>query len=200
MDFTNLASHLQRRGFLPVIHASLQEAAEAILRAIPQGASVGIGGSMSVEESGLYPALLEAGHPVYWHWKTPETSEATRAQALAADVYLTGTNAITEDGILINTDGNGNRVVGQFYGPQTVHFLVGRNKVAADIPAGLRRVREVACPRNARRLGLSTPCAKTGQCHNCHSSQTMCRVTTLLEGPVMGRKVYIHLIDQDIGF
>lgn len=200
MDFTALARNLKSRDFIPVIHATLADAAAAILDMIPADASVGIGGSMSVEESGLYPALLASGRKVYWHWKTPDNDGEVRALALASDVYLSGTNAITEDGVLINTDGNANRVVGQFYGPGTVHILVGRNKVTADIAEGLRRVREVACPLNARRLKLDTPCARTGKCHNCRSKQTMCRVTTLLEGPVGSRTVYVHLIDEEVGY
>lgn len=198
MNFTKLVQNLASRDFIPMVHGTLEEAATVIRTMLAPNASVGIGGSMSVENSGLYTSLQEDGHPVYWHWK--QQGEDVRAKALAADVYLSGTNAITEDGILINTDGNGNRVVGQFYGPQEVHILVGRNKVTPDISSGLRRVREVACPLNARRLGLSTPCAKTGECHNCRSKMTMCRVTTLLEGPVCGRKVYVHLVDEDIGF
>ncbi|MGI6315830.1 MAG: lactate utilization protein [Christensenellales bacterium] len=201
MDYLKTKTILEKNGFSVALHATLEAAASAVLAEIPLSASVGFGGSVTVDESGLYDQLRQRGNRVYWHWKEPGSArEATLAAAHNADIYLSSTNALTMDGVLINIDGTGNRVAALAYGPKAVHLLVGKNKLAEDIEAGYRRVKEVACPLNARRLGLKTPCTVDNKCHRCANSITICRVISYMDKAVPGRPFTIHIIDQEVGY
>lgn len=156
---------------------------------------------MTVEELGLYDALKGEGHEVYWHWKAPkEEMNAVRQKALLADGYLLSCNAITEDGMILNTDGAGNRIAASIFGTGKVIFLVGRNKLAKDVPAAMERINTVACPLNARRLNLPTPCAKSGKCTQCQSPARMCNVTVIMEGAPTSHPVFVYLIDEELGY
>jgi len=201
MNLEQVYAALQSNGFSARIFSTGAAAAQAVLQSIPAGASVGIGGSMTVKSLGLHETLADAGHPVYWHWFAAEEDRAaTLAAAAAADVYLASSNAVSATGELVNIDGTGNRVAAQFWGPRRVILLCGRNKICPDVPAALQRVKAEACPANARRLGLSTPCALTGKCTDCHSPERFCRVTSILSRPTPGRDISVWLIDDDLGY
>ncbi|MDD3242639.1 MAG: lactate utilization protein, partial [Eubacteriales bacterium] len=166
---------LEGNGFVTKQFSCGQEAARCVVQSIPADASVGIGGSVTVQSLGLWELLQQSGHEVFWHWKaSPEQTQTQRDAAVHADVYLASSNAVTLQGELVNIDGSGNRVAAQIYGPERVILLCGRNKLCADIPAAVARIKREACPANARRLGLSTPCALTGRCTDCRSPQRMC--------------------------
>lgn len=196
----DLAAKLIKNGFDCHVYEDAGRAKEAVLELIPQGSSVGFGGSVTVQDMGLYQALQSRGSNVYWHWMEPQRREDMFACGRDADYYLTSTNAITQDGHLVNIDGTGNRVAGMFAGPKQVFVICGRNKICGDLTDALARIHREACPKNARRLGLSTPCAATGKCTNCASAQRMCNVTTIIEHPPGGRSITVFLVDEDLGY
>ncbi len=160
-----------------------------------------MGGSMTLQELGIYEALQKAGHDVLWHWRVPHDEMASvRDEAMGADVYLTSSNAVIEDGRLLNIDGIGNRVAAMFFGPPRIIVIAGRNKLAAGYAEALERIRNVAAPRNALRLKRETPCRYTGRCQDCRSSQRMCQVTVCIENRLEGRSLEVWLVDQDLGY
>ena len=192
---------LTRKGF-PVHHAkTLADARSIVLGMIPEGASVGFGGSVTVREMGLYSALKDAGHPVHWHWMNDEPKPEVFALAANADVYLVSSNAITVDGCLVNIDGTGNRVGAMIAGPKQVIVIAGANKlVNGGISQALARIKTVACPLNARRLSLDTPCAQEGKCDAANCRKSMCNVTSIIERPVGGHQITIVLVDEEAGY
>ena len=193
--------NLNKRRFHATRFPTLSQAKEAILDLI--GArSVGIGGSHTISESGLYEALKERGNTVYCHTYVPvEEKKAVRKAAMNADVYLCSANAVTQNGVIVNIDGTGNRVAATIFGPETVILLVGRNKLVATVEEGIQRTKRECCPKNARRLGLKTPCAATGICGDCSSPARMCNVTVLHEYPTRySQDFYVFVVDEDLGW
>ncbi len=198
---TNTIFTLVRKGFTVHHAATREEAASIVTGLIPEGASVGFGGSVTIRELGLYESLKAAGHAVHWHWMNDEPKPAAFTGAASADVYLASSNAITSDGCLINIDGTGNRVGAMIAGPKQVILVAGANKlVDGGIPQGLARVKSEVCPQNARRLGLDTPCAHEDKCDAARCQHSMCSVTSIIERPLGGHKITIVLVDEEIGY
>lgn len=168
---------------------------------IGDGATVGIGGSMTVYSLGIPQKLIERGNRVYFHWleSTPEGMDFARDKAQKADVYLSGTNALTEDGKLVNIDGLGNRVASMIFGPKKVFVLCGVNKITKDLDAALKRIKENTY-KNARRLKLDTPCAHTEKCNDCNSPQRMCSVTTIIERRPYKTEFEVIIIGKELGY
>lgn len=148
-------------------------------------------------------ALEERGCPVIHHWD-PSLSPDERLQKLQdellADYFLTSSNAVTQDGMLVNIDGNGNRVSGMAWGNNTLIFVVGMNKLTATIDEAISRTRNTATPPNALRLKLDTPCTKTGYCVDCSSPDRVCKALLILERATGGRKSHVILVGEDLGF
>ncbi|MBQ8654480.1 MAG: lactate utilization protein [Clostridia bacterium] len=198
----NAAAALADRGFEVYTVATAPVAAEKILSLIPEGASVGVGGSVTIDELSVVPKLLSSGHAVHWHWLTDEDRHAVARRAAAADVYLASSNAVTADGQMVNIDATCNRVAAMIQGPQTVILAIGVNKlVDGGISAAIGRIKTQACPPNARRLGLKTPCALTGKCNEREcNGKGMCSATTIMHHPPKAKRVVIVLIGQSIGY
>lgn len=194
-----IKSVLETKGYTVQLFQSAQEAKAYILSSIAPEQSVGIGGSVSVQQLELDKALAEKGCPVYWHW-TAEDKEGAQIAAATADVYLCSANAVTQKGQIINIDGHGNRVAATIHGPGKVIFLIGKNKIAENYDAAMERIHTVACPGNARRLGLNTPCAVTGKCADCSSPQRMCNATVVLERATSGHPMEVVLVNEDLGY
>ncbi len=201
MTLQQVAEQLQKNGFSAMVLPDAAAAKRKALELIGTG-SVGFGGSVTTQTLGLYDTLKDAGNAVYWHWKaTPEEVPATLERAAKADFYVSSSNAITHTGALVNTDGRGNRVSSLCNGPRKVIVIAGRNKIVPDIPAAISRIKNIAAPLNARRIGLKTPCAVTGKCTDCHSAQRMCNVTSIMEAPTSPTEVFhVLLVDEDLGF
>lgn len=193
-----LIENLKKKRYEVEYFDTAAEAAKAVLGYIGTGRTVGIGGSVTVQDMGLYEKLQENGCTVSWHWK--DGKKETRDKALASEYYLASANAITESGNIFNIDGNGNRVASMVYGPGTTILLIGINKIAADDEAAIARVKNVACPKNAVRLGLDTPCAKLGRCIDCASPSRMCNVLVGLYGRPGGKDIRIILIGEEAGY
>ena len=174
-----------------------QSALEAALGIIG-GGSVGIGGSLTVKELGLYEALKERGNAVYWHWTD---GTAAKARAAAADYYVCSANAVTRDGVIALTDGSGNRIAALSSGPRNAILVIGSNKIVADGREAFMRMRSAGCAgANAKRLGLHTPCAEYGECDDCASPERICSVTAFFERPSKGlENTYVILVDRNMG-
>lgn len=201
MKIETVIENLNRRRFLAKRFATAAEAKAEMLRII--GAqSVGIGGSNSVNGTGVYETLKEQGNTVYCHTFVPaEEKEAVRKCAMTADVYLCSANAITESGRILNIDGGGNRTAATLFGPSTVIILAGKNKLVANVEEGIARTRRDCCPKNARRLGLNTPCALTDHCGDCKDDARMCNAFLILENPTRHVKAfYVFITDEEIGW
>ena len=153
--------------------ANREEALKIALSLIPEGSTVTMGGAMSAHEIGLPQALAEGNYNFIDRDKM-EDKRAAMLAAYDADFFLASANAMTEDGVIINIDGNANRVSAIAQGPRHVIFIVGMNKICDDVDGALKRARNVAAPINAQRFGLNTPCTKTGSCMDCKTPDTIC--------------------------
>lgn len=190
---------LESRNMSGYYAADREEALHIALSLIPEGASVTMGGSASVSEIGLLDAV-KAGNYRYFDRSTASDPRAGVLAAYDADVFLASANAITEDGILVNIDGNANRVSCLAYGPKKVVLIVGMNKVCPDPDSAIKRARNVAAPVNAQRFGLSTPCSKTGSCMNCKSPDTICCQFLLTRYSRHAGRIHVVLVNDALGF
>ena len=181
-------------------YAENREAAlKQALSLIPEGSSVTMGGAMSAHEIGLVDALKQGPY----HFIDRDAYEDKRAAMLAAydaDVFLSSVNGMTEDGILVNIDGNSNRVSAIAQGPRKVIFIVGMNKVCKDLDGAMKRARNVAAPINAQRFGLSTPCTKTGACMDCKSPDTICCQFLITRFSRHKGRIHVILVNDSLGF
>ena len=175
------------------------EALKLALELIPEGSSVTMGGAMSAHEIGLVETLKNGNY----NFIDRDAYEDKREAALLAydaDVFLSSVNAMTDDGVLVNIDGNSNRVSAIAHGPKKVVFIVGMNKVCADIDAALKRARNVAAPINAQRFGIVTPCTQTGKCMNCKSADTICCNFLVTRYSRHTGRIHVILVNDELGF
>ena len=179
--------------------ASKEEALRIALELIPEGSAVTMGGGMSVHEIGLVDALKN-GNYNFIDRDAYTDKRAAMLAAYDADVFLSSANAITSDGVMVNIDGNSNRVSAIAQGPKKVVFIVGMNKVCGDIDGAIKRARNVAAPINAQRFGLSTPCSKTGACMNCKSPDTICCQILITRYSRHAGRIHVILVNDSLGF
>ena len=179
--------------------ADRNEALKLALELIPEGSSSTMGGGMSVHQIGLVKALKE-GNYNFIDRDAVADKRAAMLAAYDADVFLTSTNAMTEDGELVNIDGNANRVSAIAQGPKKVLFIVGMNKVCPDLDTAMKRARNVAAPINAQRFGLDTPCTKTGSCMNCKSADTICCQFLITRFSRHAGRIHVILVNDNLGF
>ena len=196
MAFEAVQKNLEDRGFSVKVFATGREAAD-YLDSVLDGTSVGIGGSVSVQQLGLYDRLV-SHNQMFWHWANgPEELP----KAMTAEAYLTSVNGLAETGELLNIDGNGNRVASMLYGHRRVFFLVGKNKLAPTYDEALWRARNVAAPKNAQRLGKKTPCAaKADRCYDCKSPDRICRGLAVLWQCMSTAEMEVLLVDEELGY
>ena len=176
-----------------------EEALKKALELIPEGSSISMGGAMSVHEIGLSDVLKGEKY----NFIDRDAIEDKRAAMLAAydaDFFLSSCNAITRDGVLVNIDGNANRVSAIAQGPKKVLFIVGMNKVCSDVDAAMKRARNVAAPVNAQRFGLSTPCSQTGTCMDCKSPDTICCQFLVTRFSRHEGRIHVILVGDNLGF
>ena len=190
---------LESRNMSGYYAADRAEALKIALELIPEGSSVTMGGAMSAHEIGLVDAL-KAGNYNFIDRDQYADKRAAMLAAYDADVFLSSVNAMTEDGELVNIDGNANRVSAIAQGPKQVIFIVGMNKVCADLDAAMKRARNVAAPINAQRFGLSTPCSKTGACMNCKSPDTICCQFLITRFSRHAGRIHVILVNDGLGF
>ena len=190
---------LESRNMSGYYAADKNEALKIALDLIPEDSTVTMGGAMSAHEIGLVDALINGNYDFLDRDKATDKRAAMLA-AYDADVFLSSANAITDDGVMVNIDGNSNRVSAIAQGPKKVVFIVGMNKVCSDIDAAMKRARTVAAPTNAQRFGLSTPCAKTGTCFNCKSPDTICCQFLITRYSRHEGRIHVILVNDNLGF
>lgn len=189
---------LESRNMSGYYAASKEEALACALSLIEEGSSVTMGGCMSALEIGLVDAVVE-GNYTFIDRNAMEPREALLA-GYDADVFLTSANAMTEDGIIVNIDGNANRVSYIAQGPKKIIFIVGMNKVCNDQDAAMKRARNVAAPMNSQRFEIDTPCVKTGACADCKSMDTICCQFLITRFSKHPGRIHVVLVDDNLGF
>ncbi|MBE6006713.1 MAG: lactate utilization protein [Sarcina sp.] len=190
---------LKSRNMTGYYAVSKEEALEIALSLIPEESTVTMGGAMSAHEIGL-PQALEEGNYNFIDRDKIEDKRAAMLAAYDADFFLSSANAMTEDGIIVNIDGNANRVSAIAQGPKKVIFIVGMNKICDDVDGAMKRARNVAAPINAQRFGLDTPCTKTGSCMNCKSLDTICCQFLITRFSKHPGRIHVILVNECLGF
>jgi len=182
---------------------SIEEAQGIFKSLVNKNSVVTAGGSMSAVELELID-ILKDGDYVYIDRErggiTPEEVQIVQRQAFTADYFVTGTNAITENGELFNIDGNGNRVAAISFGPKQVIVVAGSNKIVRDAQEARRRVKEIAAPANAMRLDCKTPCAADGICRDCSSDSRVCCIEVLTGFQRIQKRIKVIIVDESLGF
>ena len=197
-DLEKTRKNLENRGFHAHVFATGAEAAEYLVQTL-QKTSIGIGGSVTIDEIGVYDRL-SADNDVIWRWKKPTPD--SRERGAAAETFLCSANGVSETGEIVNIDGYGNRVAPTIYGPQRVFLVVGKNKIAPDLNGAIDRARNIAAPLNARRLNRHTPCAVgEPRCHDCRSPEKICGVMTVFFMPPTSiKEFHVLLVNEDLGY
>jgi hypothetical protein len=185
--------------------ATAKEAIHEICRSIPEGASVALGGSVTIMQTGLLDELRKKKIELLDRYRpgiTNEEVEAVMARGMTADILLMSCNAVTADGKLVNEDGRGNRVAWLIFGPKKVIMMVGVNKIVRTVEDGITRIREIAAPLNAVRLGLDTPCTRTGFCDdgNCHPPQRVCSQISIIESNRAKDRLTVVFVGEELGY
>ncbi len=190
---------LESRNMTGYYAANQKEALKIALELIPEKSTITMGGCMSAHEIGLVEALKNGDYNFIDRYSYEDPRDAYR-QVFDADCYLSSVNAMTEDGVLVNIDGNSNRVSALAFGPKKVIFIVGMNKVCNDTDSAMKRARNVAAPINAQRFGLNTPCSKTGACMDCKSPDTICCQFLITRYSKHEGRIHVILVNDTLGF
>ena len=200
---SKLLSSLKRRNIEAFYCPTAKEAVEKVSSLINDGDTVTWGGSATIRDIGLPDFLKSRGTLNILDRDsvpTPEEKQQIYLQAFSADVYLTSANAISEDGVIINIDGNGNRVAAITWGPKKVIFIIGINKIAPTIESALERARNIAAPVNAERFDIKTPCKIDGKCHNCNSPESICSYVHFLRNSRNKGRHIVILVGEKLGY
>ncbi len=201
MEFTKLKNSLECLGYTVSEFINAEEATKYLANQLSDR-TIGIGGSVTVEEMKLYDALV-SHNDVYWHMRLPENMSAMEARKRAnrSDFYISSVNGIAETGEIINIDNTGNRVSAISFGHDKVYLIIGENKIASSYEEALDRARNIAAPLNAKRLGVKTPCAIKGdKCYDCKSPQRICRNFSILWEKPTGSEYEVILIHEKLGY
>ena len=190
---------LESRNMTAYYADTKEDALKTALSLIPEGSSIAMGGAVSAHEIGLVNAV-KSGNYRFIDRDAAADKRAAMLAAYDADWFLASANAMTDDGIIVNIDGNANRVSAIANGPKHVLFIVGMNKICPDIDSALKRARNVAAPVNAQRFGLDTPCAKTGKCMDCKSPDTICCQFLITRFSRHAGRISVILVNDDLGF
>jgi len=193
---------LKKNNFEAQYFSKAAEALEALWRLIPEGATVGVGGSVTLNQIGFYDAVQK--RPVkllnpFAQGLSPEEGGKIRRAIFSADVFVGSSNAVTEDGKLYNIDATGNRVAPMIFGPKRVVLFCGVNKIVKDIDEAHKRVKEWVAPMNVKRLGYKPPCGQTGVCIDCGSAERICNAYVTLAKKPRQTEFSVFLIGEDLG-
>lgn len=201
MDFTTVRENLEKLGYKVSVFETKEAAAAYMNEQIDQ-TTVGFGGSVTVDQMGLYESL-GTHNEVIWHWRIPEgkTGRDMQFAERTAKVYISSANGLAETGEIINIDGTCNRVADLQFGHEKVYFVIGENKLAPDFQSALDRARNIAAPLNAKRLNRKTPCAVNGdKCYNCKSPDRICNSLSVFWNKPGGQQYEIILIQEQLGY
>lgn len=196
-----LVKNLKSRHFEAYYCDSKVDALAQVLALIPQGSSVGWGGAMSAQQVGIMDALSAGNYKVIDRdlAETPEQREQLMRDCLGADYFITGANAISMDGQMVNIDGYGNRCAAIIYGPQNVFVVAGMNKVTDDLESAIIRARTVAAPMNQQRFCKDVPCTVTGTCSDCKSADCICNQMLITRHGRAGGRIKFIIVGENLG-
>lgn len=196
-----VAENFNKRGFEAYYCPTKEDALAKAISLIPEDHVVSWGGSVSINDIGLRPYVLEHRQVIDRDTaKTPEERKELLRKALLCDTFIMGTNAATEDGQLYNIDGTGNRVAALIFGPKQVVVIVGMNKVEPTLDAAITRARSVASPMNMQRFSKKTPCAVTGMCADCLSPNSICNQMVRTRRCAPAGRIKVILVGENVGF
>ena len=198
----DMSEVLRGRGFAARAFDSREEAVEHLFGLVPEGAKVGLGGSMTLADLGVVDRLRSGPYRLIDRYAAPDwdATMAAYREALLSDVFVTGVNAITRKGELVCVDSSGNRVAAMIFGPARVVVVAGVNKVVEDLDEAFARLRRIA-PLNCRRLGHATPCAQSGRCSDCLIPERMCNYTGIIHHGLKEKdRIHVLLIAEELGF
>lgn len=203
MELQELKSVLEKKGYEVSFFETKEEAAKYIDGAVDKR-SVGIGGSVSVKEMGLFE-MLKSHNTVWWH-NDPEQAkeygaETVRHKEIQTEVYISSVNGVSEQGEFVNIDGGGNRIGATCYGHDKYYYIIGKNKLAKNLEKAIWRARNIASPKNAQRLGRKTPCAVKGdKCYDCNSPERICRGLLIQWQKMAGANAEVVLVNENLGY
>lgn len=181
---------------------TLEDAKSCILNIVPITCTIGIGHSLTLQKMDITNSLLQRGNIVYDKELAKNTDECKvlKKKALTTDWYITGSNAISIDGRIVNIDHSGNRVAAITFGPDKVIVVVGKNKVVDTVDEAIMRVKNVACPLNAKRAGLNPPCVTLNKCIDCVSKERVCNSLSIVEGQLDSNRIKLFVVNGEFGF
>ncbi len=202
MDLDRLKESFRKRNIEVIFFETLDAAKFHILNTVPAECTVGIGHSGTLQNMNLTNALLERGNTVYDKELAHDSGEckALKKKALLADWYITGSNAVSMDGRIVNVDHSGNRVAAISFGPDHVIIVVGKNKIAPTLEEAIQRVKNIACPLNAKRAGFHPPCVALNRCVDCVSEERVCNILSIVEGQTDSNRIKLLIVDEECGF
>ena len=197
-----VVKNLESRNMEAYFVKTKEEALKKALELIPEGSSISWGGTASAKEIGLLDAVHEGNYEVYdrEEAQTPELKNEIAHKALDCDFFIGSTNALAENGVMVNIDGNANRVAAFAFGPKNVLLIVGMNKVVKSEEDAMSRARNEAAPINAQRFGLDTPCSKNGMCYDCKSPDCICCQILITRYSRVAKRIKVILVDENLGF
>lgn len=198
----SIIKELEKRNMEGYFCETSKDAVEKVLSMIPEGSVISWGGSETIKECGLMDAI-HSGKYKLLDRSTIQGEEAYReffSQVVKADAFLMSSNAITENGELVNIDGASNRLACLLHGPKNVYVIVGMNKLVCDVPAAIGRIRNVACPANTLRLNRNTPCSITGKCGDCYSQDSICSQMVVTRRSSQPGRIKVILVAEHLGY
>jgi L-lactate utilization protein LutB len=197
-----LIENFRLRNIQVIYLQNLNDAKASILETVPTSCTVGIGHSATLQKIGITQALIERGNIVYDKELAGDSEgrKAIKKKALIADWYITGSNAISVDGKIVNIDHSGNRVAAITFGPDNVIIVVGKNKIVNSLNEAIERAKNIAAPLNAKRAGYNPPCLVMKRCVECTSKERVCNSLSIIEGQSESNRIRILVVDEEIGF
>lgn len=199
----SLVSAIEKRNMTAYYCENKEACLQKVLEILPEGCTIAWGGSESIKEAGIPDAVKESGkYTVYDRAKylSPRQVKEFNKLAFSSDYYFMSSNAITLDGMLMNIDGNGNRVANLIFGPEHVIVVVGMNKVVPTIEDAYDRIRNIASPPNTIRLRKNTPCSKLGKCGDCYSDDCICNQIVITRRSREKERIIVLLVNDNLGF
>lgn len=200
--YSRLKENFKMRNIEAAYFETLEGAKLCILNIIPIESTVGIGHSATLQKMNITHSLMERGNTVYDKElaRTKEEDKLLKRKALLTDWYITGSNAVTVDGRIVNIDHSGNRVAAINFGPDNVIIVVGINKIVDTWEDGIKRVKNIACPLNAKRAGFNPPCVMLKKCVDCLSEQRVCNSLSIIEGQSEQNRIRLFIVNEECGF
>ncbi|MDL2237643.1 lactate utilization protein [Christensenellaceae bacterium OttesenSCG-928-K19] len=203
-EYQELIDTFNEKGFDANFFEDSGAARDYVMELIAGAGTVGIGGSQTLKDTGIFDAIAQSGKTLYAsalerQKENPDMADMMQ-KATFADCYVTSSNAITKEGDFINIDATGNRVAPMFFGPKHTIIVCGINKITDNAHKAIARIKQEAVPKNAQRLGLATPCAVKGKCENCNSPQRICRIVVRIQYPTRVTNIHLVLINEELGY